>query len=87
MKAYIWFDVERFVRTESGASRHKPITPHTRLEDDLGITRDRAGDFMDRFFVRFEVDLGDYRTGRYFRGRASGLRMLLALSNVKCRKW
>ncbi|MEW6347325.1 MAG: DUF1493 family protein [Pseudomonadota bacterium] len=79
MKAYIWFDVERFVRTESRASRHKPITPHTLLEDDLGITSDRAGDFMDRFFLRFEVDPGDYRTDRYFRDGASGLRLLLAL--------
>ncbi|MGY6258084.1 DUF1493 family protein [Paraburkholderia caledonica] len=78
MKAYLWFEVERFVRTASVVSAHKPITPQTRLQDDLGITGDNAGNFMDLFFLRFQVDPGDYRTGRYFRGGASGLRLLLA---------
>ncbi len=79
MKSNIWFEVERFVRTELGVSPYRHITPPTRLGADLGLTGSDAGDFMDRFFSRFEVEPGDFRVDRYFLSVGARLMLLLTV--------
>ena len=77
MESALWQELESFVRTETGISRKAVLTAETRLTDDLDLTGDDAEEFMEKFFIRFRVELGDFQFDRYFVGEGSGLILLL----------
>lgn len=49
----------------SGAQRDR-LTPQTRLARDLGLDGDEAGEFMDAFATKFDVDMEGFYWLRYF---------------------
>ncbi len=44
----------------------KKLAPHSRLEEDLGITGDDAAEFIEAFAKRFAVDLSGIDFHRHF---------------------
>ncbi|WEY40091.1 DUF1493 family protein [Paraburkholderia sp. SUR17] len=68
-----WSELEAFVRTEAGLGKSKPLSPATRLSEDLGQTGDDANEFMGRFFEKFSVDPGDFDFHRYFLMEGEGM--------------
>ncbi|WP_167759994.1 DUF1493 family protein [Paraburkholderia pallida] len=73
-----------FVRATTGASKRKPITADTKLEDDLGVSGIEAEAFMEKFFDAFKVDIGDFSFDRYFVNEGSGI--ILSLITLLSRK-
>ncbi|MGS0895362.1 DUF1493 family protein [Burkholderia stagnalis] len=63
---HMWEALEAFVRKEAAVPIKRVITADTSISDDLGQTGDDADIFMERFFIRFDVDRGDYDFNRYF---------------------
>ncbi|MBU9210899.1 MULTISPECIES: DUF1493 family protein [Burkholderiaceae] len=65
--------VEEFVRARTGVGTRRQITAATRLEDDLDLSGVEAEAFMEKFFDRFKVEVGDFSFDRYFVNEGSGL--------------
>jgi hypothetical protein len=57
-----------FIRKKLRYPTRLPISPDTSVEDNLGVTGDDSPEFMEAFFVRFNVDPGDFDCNRYFEG-------------------
>ncbi|MFM0069017.1 DUF1493 family protein [Paraburkholderia aspalathi] len=66
MTVAAWDELEAFVRKEVGLGGQKPLSPATRLYEDLGQTGDDANEFMGRFFEEFGITPGDFDFHRYF---------------------
>lgn len=83
MTAPTWIELETFIRKEAGIRASRPVNRSDRLEDDLDLTGDDAGDFMGKFFERFPVKYGDYEFHRYFSEEGFNLFSILLLSFSK----
>lgn len=57
--------LNKFIISERGKYR-KPFSEKTTLEKDLGITGDDADDFMDAFFLEFNINYESFELGKYF---------------------
>ncbi|KWU29080.1 DUF1493 family protein [Burkholderia cenocepacia] len=66
MSQFTWDEFEDFVRKEAGVSPKKNLTKDHAVEGDLDITGDDAVEFMERFFDKFPVQVGDFEFNRYF---------------------
>ncbi|WP_175977876.1 DUF1493 family protein [Burkholderia sp. BCC1047] len=66
MSQFTWNEFEDFVRRGTGVSPKKILTKSHAIEGDLDITGDDAVEFMERFFNKFPVQVGDFEFNRYF---------------------
>ncbi|MET1535903.1 DUF1493 family protein [Burkholderia sola] len=73
MSQFTWDEFEDFVRKEAGVSPKKNLTKDHAVEGDLDITGDDAVEFMERFFDKFPVQVGDFEFNRYFSGEGFSL--------------
>lgn len=73
MNQFTWNELEGFVRREAGVSAKKILTKGHAIEGDLDITGDDAVEFMERFFDKFPVQVGDSEFNRYFSGEGFSL--------------
>lgn len=67
----------KFIIEERGKYA-KPLSVKTTLEKDLGITGD-ADEFMDAFFLKFNIHFEDFDTGKYFHSEGFDIFFLDAL--------
>lgn len=77
----LWTAIVSFTREELGRpwlGTEKPLTPSTRVFDDLRLDGDDAIEFIDRLFTKFNV-VGDFPYARYFGGEGSAGAALLLL--------
>lgn len=73
MSQFTWNEFEDFVRREAGVSPKKILTKGHAVEGDLDITGDDAIEFMESFFDKFPVQVGDFEFNRYFSGEGFSL--------------
>ena len=73
MSQFTWNEFEDFVRREAGVSPQKILAKDHAVEGDLDITGDDAVEFMERFFDKFPVQVGDFEFNRYFSGEGFSL--------------
>ena len=66
MQQYTRDDLVAFIREEACISSKKSITDDMDVVYSLGQHGDDADEFMEKYFVTFKVDRGDYDFRRYF---------------------
>ncbi|MDR5808815.1 DUF1493 family protein [Caballeronia sp. LZ019] len=72
-------ELENFIRAQMGIPSTRVVSPSDSLERDLGLTGDDAAYFMEAYFERFSIRLGDFDFTRYFMEESSpGPFLLLA---------
>ncbi|VWC21580.1 acyl carrier protein [Burkholderia lata] len=73
MNQLTWNELETFVRRKAGVSPKETLTKCHAIEGDLDITGDDAVEFMESFFEKFPVQVGDFDFNRYFSGEGFSL--------------
>ena len=61
----LFTDIQNFISDYTGVHK-KRITKDTSLQRDLGLHGDEAGDFMEQFSNRYNVDLNGFIFAKHF---------------------
>ncbi|MBN3847344.1 MULTISPECIES: DUF1493 family protein [Burkholderiaceae] len=61
-----WLDLRNFIVEEACFPPDKLITEDMSVVYSLGQCGDDANEFMEKYFLTFRVDRGDYEFSRYF---------------------
>ncbi len=80
-------ELEEFILREVGLSPKRQLHAANTMEDDLGMTRDDADEFMGAFPKRFNVAPSDFDFNRYFDMEGSSIWPFSILTNWLQRRW